>query len=67
MGPKPVLRVLSLALEPDLAELPEMVAEAVAEWYLRVMQRGVVLSDSGSPHSPREGEVPSAPDCTDAA
>ncbi|HEV3074637.1 MAG TPA: helix-turn-helix transcriptional regulator [Thermoanaerobaculia bacterium] len=66
MGPEPVPRVLSLALEPDLAELSEMVGEAVAQWYLRVMQRGVVFNDSGSPPSPREGEVPSGPDRTDA-
>jgi transcriptional regulator with XRE-family HTH domain len=67
MGPEPVPRVLSRALEPDLAELPEMVGEAVAQWYLRVMKRGVVVNDSGSTQSPREGEVPSGPDRTDAA
>jgi HTH-type transcriptional regulator / antitoxin HipB len=67
MGPEPVPRALSLALEPDLAELPEMLGEAVAQWYLRVMQRGVVLNDSGSPQSPREGEVPSGPDRADTA
>jgi transcriptional regulator with XRE-family HTH domain len=45
MGREQLPLALSQALEPDLAQLPEMIGKAVAEWYLRVMHRDLVASD----------------------
>ncbi|HEV3074640.1 MAG TPA: helix-turn-helix transcriptional regulator [Thermoanaerobaculia bacterium] len=66
-GPEPVPRALSRALEPDLAQLSEMMGKTVGEWYLGVMHRGAVLRDADLSEPPGESEAPSGPDRSHAA